>query len=145
MATETSLWEWLKTARKFLGSRLHMRRVENAVGLGDPDVDGIYNGRDFSLELKVAKRPAKATTTLRFGHEVTPQQVEYAEQRLAAGGAHAFLIQVGSGADAARYVVHGGYAGTLARGVSEAWLKQMRAGTAEATIQYATNLRVKLQ
>lgn len=103
-----------------------MRRVENGVGLGDPDVEGFLRGEgQFNIELKVASRPARELTRLRFGHEVTIQQVEWAFDRLRAGGASAFLIQVGTAftGGPTKYLLHGKYAEELVGGVTEGWLK----------------------
>jgi hypothetical protein len=121
MATETTLWTWLKKARDFFGEVLHLRRVENAVSTGDPDTDGVLSGAAFTLELKVCARPARGSTRLRF-HEVTIAQRDWHEARIAAGGASAFLIQVGEGHDARRYVVHGWLVRRLMEGVDENWL-----------------------
>lgn len=123
MARETTLWTWLKKARDVFGEALHMRRVENAAGVGDSDVDGLLHGRPFSIEDKVAKRPARENTVLKFGSELTVAQVEYARRRIMAGGGAGFLIQVGSGYDREIYFVHGLLGPTLAAGVTEPWLR----------------------
>lgn len=121
-ATENATWAWLKKARDFYGADLHIRRVENAISTGDPDVDGVLKGEGFTLELKACERP-RGVTVLRY-HEVTWAQVEWHEMRLAAGGASGFLVQVGSGRDARRYVVHGSTARALREGVTEFWLSR---------------------
>ena len=51
MAREVRLWEWLRDGLRGTDG-LHMRRVENLVSEGDPDVDGCWHGRYFELELK---------------------------------------------------------------------------------------------
>lgn len=105
-ATEANLWQWLRGARKALGDSLSMRRVENAVGIGDGDVDLVWNGRPGDIELKAARRPKRASTVIR--HEpVKAGQVDYADEVLKAGGAHAFLIGVGEGRARRFYLVHG--------------------------------------
>jgi len=121
MATEASLWAWLRRAIFDLEDLLHIRRVENAVGLGDPDADGCFDGCCFTAELKVAPRPSRAGR-LRWGHEPTLAQVEWAEARLRAGGAAAFLLQVGSHPEAKRYVLAGNHGRRLMEGVTESEL-----------------------
>lgn len=119
--TENALWAWLKKARDFYGKDLHIRRVENAISTGDADVDGVLLAEGFALELKACERPRRETV-LGY-HEVTLAQVEWHDMRLDAGGASGFLIQVGSGREAARYVVHARHARALRRGVTESWLR----------------------
>ncbi len=121
--TESNLWDWLAKARLVLGLDLDMRRVENAVGIGDPDVELCYKGAGADIELKAARRPAHLTTKLKFGSPMKDDQVEWAVARLRAGGAHGYLIQVGSGAERAIYLVHGNYGRhMLDFGVTEGWL-----------------------
>lgn len=122
MANEGSLWDWLKKARDHFGKTLHIRRVENAVSVGDPDTDGMLLGQAFTLELKCCAMPARGSTTLRY-HEVTDAQVDWHTDRLAAGGASAFLVQVGDGHEAERYVVHGREAHKLRTGVTLDWIR----------------------
>lgn len=108
MSRESSLWKWLEQAR--LASEpgtLHMRRVENLVAEGDPDVEGCYRGGAFNIELKAAPRPARTTTRVLAPSDIRPKQVPWAKDRWAAGGQTYFLIQVGSSAQAARYLVPG--------------------------------------
>lgn len=141
MARETGLWDWLKKARDHFGDRLHMRRVENSVGIGDSDVEGVLDGEPFVIELKVAKRPARKSTVLKFGEPIKQEQIEFMRRRLLAGSAAAFLIQVGAGAEREVYVVHAALGDVLAAGVTEEQLQRYRAGTPEATIQFTTNLK----
>jgi hypothetical protein len=140
--SETTLWEWLRGARRAIGPALHMRRVENAVGVGDGDVDGVLEARDFMLELKFAKRPARESTPLTLGHNVTNEQIDFARDRLAAGGAYAFLIQVGAGADRAIYLVppHVGPA-LQARMITEKDLYRYRVTEPASTLRLATCMR----
>jgi len=124
MATESSLWKWLSKARDDFGPLLHIRRIENAISAGDFDVEGHLSGYGaFNIELKVAPRPARESTTLRFGSSVKQNQVEWARDRIEAGGAASFLIQVGAGADRAIYLVHGLYGPVLMQGLTESALK----------------------
>lgn len=116
--TESTLWQWLKQARADFGSNLHMRRVENGISVGDPDVDGVLNGNDFTAELKACSTPARGTTNLKF-HKITPAQVDWHEARLAAGGASCILLQVGR----ERFVIHGRFVARMAEGVSLDWVQ----------------------
>lgn len=141
MATEDNLWIWLKRARDTFGSALHMRRVENLAETGGPDVEFCYSGMGGDLELKACSRPRGHDARLRY-HEVTVQQVEWHEKRLAAGGATGFLIQVGEAHEAVRYLVHGRYAAVLATGVTEAWLKAKALPVAKASYAIQEALRL---
>lgn len=122
MATESTLWDWLKKARDHFGAELHIRRVENLCETGGPDVEFCHRGSYADVELKVCERPRSDDTRLRY-HEVTEQQVDWHSKRQAAGGATGFLIQIGHGHDAERFLVHGSRAGQLRTGVSYGWLK----------------------
>lgn len=117
-AKESNTWQWLRGALGHFGPLLTMRRVENLVSTGDGDVDGILDGKPFDLELKAAKRPARPTTKLR--HEpVKRGQIDYAKAVLAAGGAHAFLVQVGEAWERRFFLVHGALGDWLAAGRTE--------------------------
>lgn len=106
---ETSLWKWLSRADAMLdfSPDLHWRRVENLVAEGDPDVEGCYKGMAFNIELKVSERPARDTTRVLGPADIRPKQIPWAKARWAAGGSSYFLIQVGSSAKAARYLIPG--------------------------------------
>lgn len=140
--SESNLWDWLAKARVPLRRDLHMRRVENAVSTGDPDVELCYRGHAGNLELKHAPRPARGGK-LHFGSPMKRDQVEWGLDRLAAGGAHGFLISVGKGAERAVYLIHGSYGpAMLDNGVTEDYLTEHgRRITDPATaVQYAVRL-----
>jgi hypothetical protein len=120
-----------------------MRRIENAVSEGDFDVDGVFLGEPFALELKVAKRPARRTTKLRFGEPIKDTQEEWGRERLEAGGAAAYLIQVGEGHAALRYLVRASYGARLQAGVTEEELDALAClcDTAAETIQLAVRMK----
>lgn len=139
--TESNLWGWLAKSRKDLGKGLHMRRTENAISSHDPDIDGVWIGSDFALEMKHAARPARPSTKLAFGSPLKLGQVEWGEDRLAAGGAHGFLISVGTGADRKIYLVPGDKGRWLLALVTEQDLTQYRVMTPVETIRRAINLR----
>lgn len=105
MATEATLWDWAKQCRRVFGNTIHIERLENLVGAGHPDVEGCYEGVQFWLELKVAKRPARPTTKLRFGSPLRDSQVEWGKKRIAVGGRVWYLIQVGSASERQVYLI----------------------------------------
>lgn len=102
---------------------LHMERIENAVGVGHPDVELCYCGIQSWIEQKVAKRPARRTTKLRFGSPLRESQKLWAEQRIAAGGRVWYLIQVGAGPERQMYLIRGTpeTVNCLYRHVTEEW------------------------
>jgi hypothetical protein len=54
---------WARLRPKLVAGGLHCERIENAVGSGRPDVDGLWEGRTWPIELKaVADWPKRATT-----------------------------------------------------------------------------------
>ncbi len=109
MALEKSLWKRVKNAGVILveaGHRLHMCRVENEVGAGMPDVEGCLDGRQFFLELKSNKRPARATTPI---HPRTrdAQRDWHAARAKAGSRSHYVLMQVGEASTAKLYLIPG--------------------------------------
>lgn len=109
--SETSLWDWLKLSNVGLDRELHMRRVENLVGVGDPDVSGCLLGDYFDLELKTADRPARASTVILNSSSkyVRPEQKVWHRCRWLAGGNNFVLLQVGSGGYGKYYLLPGLY------------------------------------
>jgi len=101
--SETDLWNWLAKAKDELDRDLHIRRIENLVGVGDPDVQGCYLGGYFDIELKTAARPARPSTQILNPNDeyIRPEQKVWHRLRWLAGGNNFFLLQVGSGADGA--------------------------------------------
>lgn len=99
---ENHLWAWLRRVEKWLGHRrglLDWRRVENAVSVGDPDVEGCFSGGCFNIELKAVARTAMIEVGLR------PHQAQWIRRRALAGGWAFVLVQVGSDHDARRYLI----------------------------------------
>jgi hypothetical protein len=121
VAREVRLWEWL-TERLRGTPGLHMRRVENLVSEGDPDVDGCWNGRYFELELKGCDRP-KLGGLLDF--EVRQSQVIWHRKRWRCGGNVWLYVRVGRGRDVRRYLVPGSRTGEVKEGVTEDQLAAM--------------------
>lgn len=121
MAREVRLWEWLRDNLRGT-SGLHMRRVENLVGDGDPDVDGCWNGHYFELELKGCDRPAKGGL---LSFDVRQSQVVWHRRRWRCGGNIWLYIRVGRGRDVRRYLVPGSLTGRVKEGMAEADLAAM--------------------
>jgi hypothetical protein len=115
------LWEWLRDGLRGVEG-LHMRRVENLVGDGDPDVDGCWRGRYFELELKGCDRPTKDG---RLDFDVRQSQVVWHRRRWRCGGNIWLYVRVGKGRDVRRYLVPGGLTGRVKEGVTEAELAAM--------------------
>ena len=131
MARETRLWEWLQESwRKVPG--LHVRRIENLVSSGDPDVAGCFAGSYFEIELKGLDRPARDTTDLHVG--LRTEQTRYLEKRTACGGNAWVYIRVGLGRGLRRYLVPARFVQPLILGLTEAAL----AGLAELPGQHST-------
>jgi hypothetical protein len=143
MATEHSLWQWLRKARDTFGTALRLARLENLAGAGAPDVEGCLRGAQLWLELKVAARPARKATRLRFGSPLRDSQVEWAKEQLSAGGPLGYLIQVGAGPERAIYLIHGCKYEALHAGVNEEWCianNELDRTTPDRVVQLATML-----
>jgi hypothetical protein len=83
--SEASMWQIVKKAI----IKLDPQRVENACGMGMPDVNYI----DGWIELKwVRDVPKRKTTPLRIEH-YTPEQRVWALRRIAAGGKVFLLLK----------------------------------------------------
>lgn len=126
MPTERTQWQWLSKARLQMDLPIHIERIENAVGAGHPDVECCYMGVQNWIEQKVAKRPARSTTKLRFGSPLRDSQYEWALKRIAAGGRVWYLIQVGGGPDRQMYLVRATVetVNALYEHVTEDWLRE---------------------
>lgn len=112
MARESALWARVKAAAHLLrvaarpAHKIDLQRVENAVGVGHPDVEGCINGQQIWLELKSCARPKRLGSKLAI--KTRPSQEVWHRQRSAAGFRHAWvLIQVGDGARATLYLIAG--------------------------------------
>lgn len=122
MAREVRLWEWLRDGVRRLGTGIHVRRVENRVGEGDPDVDGCWAGRYFEVELKGCDRPARGG---RLDFEVRSSQVVWHRRRRRALGNIWVLVRVGQGPGTSRYLVTADHTPELRAGVTEARLAEL--------------------
>ncbi len=116
MAREVRLWEFMRDGLKGTHG-LHMRRVENLVSSGDPDVDGCCEGDYFEVELKGCNRPVHPGTELDM--EIRPSQVLWHRKRWRCGGNVWLYVRVGYGRDVARYLVPGCHTSAVAAGITE--------------------------
>lgn len=111
---ETSLWKWLKNAKKHYTSDLAISRIENLAGSGTPDVEGHLSGfGQFWVELKVCDRPKRTTTALR--PKIRPAQIAWITRRVKVGGNVWVLLQV----EKTRYLVKGKHIRLLDTGINE--------------------------
>jgi len=115
VAREVRLWEWLRDGLRGTAG-LHMRRVENLVGDGDPDVDGCYQGSYFEAELKGCDRPVRGGL---LGFEVRQSQVIWHRKRWRAGGNIWLYVRVGKGREIKRYLVPAKHTARIKEGVTE--------------------------
>ncbi len=124
MTTEAGLWKWLKQVKRQLRrDDLHIDRVENSVGAGFPDVEGMLDTIWFGIELKVNSRPAHETTPIKV--KVRDSQIKWHPRRRRAGGLCWFLCQVGEGHQRKLYLIPGDYAQELLDGMCENELRDL--------------------
>ena len=89
--SESALW---KTLKKHLSSRGHLIRVESSVGLGVPDVNYCFSGKDGWIELKEIKQfPKRPDTPVRLPH-FTSAQRNWLRRRAQCGGRVFVLVRV---------------------------------------------------
>lgn len=103
--------------------RLDMRRVENLVGRGTPDVEGCWDGRQFWIELKGADRPGRRASPVRY--DLTRPQVLWHRRRWACGGAVWLYLRVGRGVGIKRYLIPGCHSGLVEQCVTEDQLAEL--------------------
>jgi hypothetical protein len=115
VAREVRLWEWLRDGLKPVVG-LHLRRVENLVGEGDPDVEGCWMGSYFEVELKGCDRPKKGG---RLDFEVRQSQVIWHRKRWRCGGNLWVYVRVGRDRATKRYLVPSSSMPILKEGVTE--------------------------
>lgn len=100
-STEANLWQWLRKAKPELGNTLELRRVENVLEQGTPDVEGCLSGGQFWIELKCTGSNNEGSMKLRF----QPGQIPWLTRRTLAGGRAFVLVQVDKGHHARRYLI----------------------------------------
>jgi hypothetical protein len=138
MARESGLWKWLSNARQDLRECVDLRRVEDSIGAGFPDVDGFAlmkeQKRDgalwveeiipfaFKIELKSEVRPARPATPVRFKVQKRAAQIEFMRKRYTMGESAYFLLQVGEAADRMLYLAPGDCGARLKEGLTESEL-----------------------
>ncbi len=119
---ESGLWNWLRDGSASLVPQLHIRRIENLLSKGDPDVEGCMRGSGFVCELKsITARPSK----FRLWCEVKTEQARFLVARRRAGGRAWLLVQVGMGTAANRYLIDGCDAYDLTQLIYESELLSM--------------------
>lgn len=110
MARESALWKRLKDripdTQSDPKSLLHISRIENSAGVGQPDVEGCHYGRHAWIELKSVLRPKRPETIIR--PKLRDSQRDWHKFRTLAGGrSHWVLIQVGERARSSLYLIPG--------------------------------------
>lgn len=113
---ESSLWEWLSRAAP-TGSML--KRVEDILDRGTPDVFMIYDGQVAVVELKSVQRAPTIYTELRA------EQASVLRRWWRAGGRAYVLVQVGVARDAKRYLVAAERCDDLLQRVPESRLAEL--------------------
>jgi hypothetical protein len=112
-----------------MGDTLHIKRVENLLGAGTPDVEGFVKQHEvdgeviprgqFWLELKSHVRPARPATPIRFPLKGREEQIRFMRERWFIGGNAFFLLQVGEGAERTLYLARGTLGELLRAGMTE--------------------------
>ena len=126
---ESKLWSWLKLGGKDFKERLHMSRVENAVGSGMADVEGCLKdletrvGIQFWIELKCESRPTNPDTKIKPRFQ--PGQGPWHRRRRRSGGRTFVLLQVGAGGSARRYMLPGELIPSMQKGMTEKRLEEL--------------------
>lgn len=97
---EQLLWDRIKRANDAVHGPLLLERLENSVGSGRPDVDGLCNGRFWPIELKaipISEIPARSgTPLLGKARGLNPQQMNWHKDWQDHGGKSIVAIGVGS-------------------------------------------------
>lgn len=109
MALESALWQRVRKAGVHLrkcGFGVHLCRIENDAGAGNPDVEGCIDGDQLWIELKSCERPKRPSTCIR--PKVRPSQDIWQQERVRAGCRVCYvLIQVGENRAARLYLIPG--------------------------------------
>lgn len=109
MALESALWKRVRnggTHLKHCGFKVDLKRIENSVGSGHPDVEGCIDGVQIWIELKSEERPKRPTTKIRF--RVRASQDIWLQERVRAGFRRCWVLaQVGDAAESRLYLIPG--------------------------------------
>jgi hypothetical protein len=109
MALESALWKRVRSAGthlKHCGFKVDLKRIENSVGSGHPDVEGAIDGVQIWIELKSEERPKRTATKIRF--KVRTSQDIWLQERVRAGFRQCWVLaQVGDAAASKLYLVPG--------------------------------------
>lgn len=126
MALESQLWKRIKPAvvdLRRLGHAVHLCRIENDAGSGNPDVEGCINGDQLWIELKSEERPKRSSTPIR--PKLRPSQDIWHTKRYRAGcRVHWVLLQVGEDRSALLYLIPGRFYAQL-KALTEAELTKL--------------------
>lgn len=89
---ESQLWQHVKRVlTKAAADLLYLRRVENPLNDGHPDVEYLYQGAAGVIELKQREAwPKRPTTKVRLPHYTSAQREELRARYMAGG--HAFVL-----------------------------------------------------
>lgn len=121
------MWYWMRKVKRIFKKRLHISRIENAVGVGMSDVEGCLEdplsgfGIQFWIELKSEKRPVRSGTKIKPRFQST--QEPWHRRRRGSGGRTFVLLQVGAESAARRYMIWGELIPQMAEGMTEQQLE----------------------
>lgn len=118
---ESALWSWVLTGVN--SPDLILKRIENSVDRGTPDVLGCWGGLFICMELKVGIPRADGTVWC----DVKPVQAATLIQFHRAHGSSWVLVQVGVGAAAKRFLISGKDAARLVVPIAVAELQKLTA------------------
>jgi hypothetical protein len=86
---ERRFWQRL---RKHLSPKVFVRRIENGVSAGDPDVFLMKGGKVIWIELKWAEQPARPSSKLLGKDDVRIDQINWHLEYASKGGTSFILI-----------------------------------------------------
>lgn len=135
MALESGLWKLVRSAGidlRRLGHKVHLCRIENEAGSGNPDVEGCINGDQLWIELKSEERPKRASTPIR--PKLRPSQDIWHTERYRAGcRVHWVLLRVGEDRETSLYLIPGRFYAQL-KAITETELQALSVLPSEARL-----------
>ena len=134
---EATLWKWLRSAER--QSRDHstpvtLRRVENMLGKSSPDVLAWIGDTMVEIELKSCARPERRSTPIRVRFQ--PGQSQLLDRLYLRHQSAFLLLQVGSRAEATRYLFAGCHASEVEAGVTEDRLFQLCSNPGDHSVAF---------